>query len=358
MNLCAKGDFSRLAAFRAAATVVIWMLSLSPWGCHSDTGMSAFVEDRAGLLTEDQVNRIDRLNRQLLKELDIHIHTVVLADSPANIHAAAVEIFENSRIGQDTKGARGVLFLVDPTGGQVRLEIGYDLEGVFTDAFVGSLERRQMVPFFQTNQVGAGIEAAVELLVSRAFSGNEAEGGLMAPAAPLPEKHFTGGGGARVDVTIGTGTPDKKASPHADLYGPKDTPQMALEAYKSVLRSHIKDPDLGLYTVASRVFFRRWLVTDAQQDNELRSLESMADAGQVYAEDNKAVIRFPLGDRRFSPFFFRRGADGWMIDFAGMHHAIGFNHKNQWFFRSRDHEFMFAFNDLSFDRHGFAHKKP
>ena len=56
---------------------------------------------------------------------------------------------------------------------QVRMEIGYGLEGVFPDAFVGHVERNQMVPFFQANRVGPGIEATVELLVAKALESME-----------------------------------------------------------------------------------------------------------------------------------------------------------------------------------------
>jgi hypothetical protein len=56
--------------------------------------------------------------------------------------------------------------------------------------------------------------------------------------------------------------------------------------------------------------------------------------------------------------FFRLGPDGWMLDFAAMHRGLGFNHKNQWFFRSPEHDFMFAFNDMVLDRNGFPHKRP
>ncbi len=41
-----------------------------------------------------------------------------------------------------------MLFLIDPSGKQVRIEIGYDLEPIFTDGFTGYIERRQMTPFF------------------------------------------------------------------------------------------------------------------------------------------------------------------------------------------------------------------
>lgn len=44
---------------------------------------------------------------------------------------------------------------------------------------------------------------------------------------------------------------------------------------------------------------------------------------------------------------------GWQLDFASMSQSIGFNHRNQWFFRSREHPYMFAFADWGFDSHGF-----
>jgi len=47
-----------------------------------------------------------------------------------------------------------------------------------------------------------------------------------------------------------------------------------------------------------------------------------------------------------------------MLDFAAMNRSVGFNHKNQWFFRTSEHDFMFAFNDIVFDRNGFLTKDP
>jgi len=39
-----------------------------------------------------------------------------------------------------------------------------------------------------------------------------------------------------------------------------------------------------------------------------------------------------------------------------MSHLIRFNHKNQWFFRSFNHEFMFAFDDVGFDQNGYPYR--
>ena len=52
---------------------------------------------------------------------------------------------------------------------EVRLEVSYGLEGIFTDAFVSYIEHEQMVPYFQRGRVGEGIEATVELVARRAL---------------------------------------------------------------------------------------------------------------------------------------------------------------------------------------------
>jgi hypothetical protein len=323
-------------------------------GCSQDP---AFVQDRAGLLGASEKDRLTRICRTLLTDVDIHMMTIILAAPSTDINAEAAAEFQAARLGEQTAGARGLLFLVDPAGKRVRLEVGYDLEAIFTDAFVGYIERSQMVPFFQSGRVGPGIEATVELLVARALG----KDGFFETTASfvLPEdlEHLSGGAGARTDVEIGAGLPAKKTSTRAPEFTAQSTPRETLDKYAQVLSLRIKDPELGIYTPESRAFFRKWLVTDAQQDNELRRLERIRGAAETVISEALAVIRFPVTDRHANPFFLRRGEQGWMLDFAAMHRSIGFNHKNQWFFRSTDHPFMFAFGDLVFDRHGFPHRR-
>ena len=176
-----------------AVPVALMLLVLS--GCTGGVGSAGFVEDRAGLLTDGQRERIDSFYRQLFEELGIHLKTVILKESPADINATAVELFDRLRLGGATRGAKGVLFLVHPAGKQVRLEIGYDLEGVFTDAFIGYVERRQMMPFFQAGRVGPGIEATAELLVGRAMGAEGTQDSELALKPPDPDERLSGGGG-------------------------------------------------------------------------------------------------------------------------------------------------------------------
>lgn len=311
------------------------------------------IDDRAGLMTSAERQRVADFQSSLLNNQDIELAVVVLEKAAADLDQKALQLFENYRVGRKTQGARGLLLVIDPSGRQLRLEVGYDLEGLYPDGFVGYVENQQMAPFFRAGRVGGGIEATVELLIGRAS-------GVVMPDmvdGRTPLAHLSGGGGARIDVQVGSGFLNKERVSDSAPFAAADSPKETLRRYLNVLQGHVKDPNLGLYTPQTQEFFRNWLVTDAQQDNERRELERLIGQGQVVVAGDLAVVRFPIGKRHTSPYLLRRGESGWMLDFAAMSRLIGFNHRNEWFFRSTDHDFMFAFTDLQFDGSGFPHDK-
>ncbi|NIA20174.1 MAG: hypothetical protein GWP07_07085 [Xanthomonadaceae bacterium] len=69
------------------------------------------------------------------------------------------------KLGQKGKD-NGVLLLISSGDRKYRFEIGYGLEGVLPDSFVGSLGRTYLVPFFRRGEYNKGIYAAV-LAVAR-----------------------------------------------------------------------------------------------------------------------------------------------------------------------------------------------
>ncbi|GAB4387435.1 MAG: hypothetical protein Kow0025_00980 [Thermodesulfovibrionales bacterium] len=343
-----KNALAVLAAALAAALIILSVGKPRP-----DAG--AFVDDRAGVLTEEGRRRVAGLSAAVLRDLDIHIKTVTLEESPGDLNIKTVELFEEHALGGGTRGARGVLFVVDPKGQRVRVETGYDLEAVFPDGFVGYLERRQMAPFFREGRVGAGVEAAVELLVGRAMG--EVDASAYNAGEDLPRgPYLSGGGGASSAMAIGSDAPVKEESPLRDRFGPQPLPEAAMRKYIEALELRVKDPWLGLYTPETREFLAGWTVNDAQQENELRGLYESFPEATVFEEGGLAVVRFPVARRGAPPYFLRRGEEGWMLDLAAMGRLVGFNHKNQWFFRDRSHEYMFAFQDLRFDANGFPHR--
>ncbi len=317
------------------------------FGCS--TGGNDFLEDPAKFLSASEKERIEHYHAVLLKAQDIHFKAVFLKDAVADIDQKAVELFDQYKLGEKTKAAKGVLLLVDAKGKKVRLEIGYDLEAVFPDGFVGYVEEEQMVPFFAAGKIGPGVEATVELLVARAMKvADEGKKGSVG-------ERYSGGAGAKVDVRIGSGLLDKGMAANPDNYRAQADPRLTLEQYLLALSRHVKDPNLGIYTPDTRRFFSQWVVTNAQQDNEFRELSERISEGSVEIAGEKAVIWFPIGDRQTSPYFFQQGPEGWMLDFAGMSSCIRFNHKNQWHFKTLEHPYMFAFKGFVFDSHGFPH---
>jgi len=323
-------------------------------GCERSALDERAVVDQADLLSPQATQRIESLAHSMLKHNGVQLQVVTLNGAPLDIDAAALHWMEEHHVGQLTGGARGVVLMVDPVSEQVRVEIGYDLEGVFSDVVVARIEHDQMAPFFAANRVGDGIEASLELLVA------ERPENEVVPTLGM-EGRYSGGGGAVTTVPI-----DKPLSPEfsgpmseavRNRFIPQATPLAALECYRQILEEHVKDAELRLYTPATREFFASWLVTDAQQNNERRDLEQSLSRAEVFEKGPLAVVRFPLDNRQWSPYFFERCEEGWQLDFSTMSRIVGFNHRNQWFFRTLSHPFMFAFSDWSFDHNGFGHSK-
>jgi len=316
--------------------------------CSADKG-PVFLEDRADILTKEERQQIIEYHQVLLRELDIEFKLIILAELSEDINQAAAESFGN--LGEHTGAAKGLLFLVDPFGDQVRIEVGYDLEGIFPDIFVGYIENKQMVPFFKAGRVGQGVSAATELFVNRlqqAIAGKDFD-----PDREIADlEYFSGGGGARATVAIGAGKLMKQSADAPNDFGAQESPKAVLASYKELLRTHEKNPDLGLYTPESRTFFSQWVVTDAQQEHELANL-LISEPERIIISDNRAVIRYSARERTRSPYFLVQGDSGWMLDFWSMTNVIRMNHKNMWHFTDFNHPYMFAFSDWQFDKNGF-----
>lgn len=72
----------------------------------------------------------------------------------------ANRVFEQGRIGQKDKN-NGVLILVALKDRAVRIEVGYGLEGVLTDALCRQIIEREILPRFREEQYFGGLVASV-----------------------------------------------------------------------------------------------------------------------------------------------------------------------------------------------------
>lgn len=81
-----------------------------------------------------------------------------------DIDGYAVRVFKEWKLGQEKKD-NGVLFLVAMEERQMRIEVGYGLEGVLTDAMSSRINRNEVAPYFRQGNYEAGIQAATMAII-------------------------------------------------------------------------------------------------------------------------------------------------------------------------------------------------
>lgn len=122
------------------------------------------IDDPGHLLTDLQRGAI--LSKLMANYDQTKVHVVVWLPALAKddvLVDKAVAYFKDKGIGQ--KGVdNGVLLLIDWSNRRSRIEVGYGLEGVMTDAATKSLQDTVMVPFFKKGDLAGGISAGVDQL--------------------------------------------------------------------------------------------------------------------------------------------------------------------------------------------------
>ncbi|MEA2109423.1 MAG: TPM domain-containing protein [Pseudomonadota bacterium] len=123
----------------------------------------------------DQADLVDSATEQkingYLQELEQKTSAQMVVLTIPSLEGESLEDFslhvahDRWKLGQKGKD-NGVLLLISSGDRKYRFEIGYGLEGVLPDSFVGSLGRTYLVPFFRRGEYNKGIYAAV-LAVAR-----------------------------------------------------------------------------------------------------------------------------------------------------------------------------------------------
>ena len=113
-----------------------------------------------------------RLNARLKKLYDsddIDMIVVTVPDLQGNnIDDIAGRILTSWKIGENSCGQKGILFLLSVKDELIRFKVGYDLKWIYTDSFVEYIERDKMPHFFQKGRIQEGIAAALETIIARA----------------------------------------------------------------------------------------------------------------------------------------------------------------------------------------------
>ncbi|RTR01463.1 TPM domain-containing protein [Halomonas nitroreducens] len=301
----------------------------------------ARVEDRIDLLDEAERQRLAEYHAFLAADHDID-YRVVIDRELGDLDRFAVDYVRRHGVGGDQ--GRGLLLALDVSADQVRLEVGYGLEGQFVDAFVAYLEARQMTEFFTVGRVADGILASTELIVAQA---QRVEGDLV------PAIAGSGGAGARLPARLGEGRamPREAQVTFAEGGSPRDV----LAAYRRAMAERNDNPELVIYSLATRKMLVDWVMTPAQMDTMARSLADCPVARELTdVGKRRAVLLAPLAERQCPPYFLVQEKGVWRLDLDTMMQAVRFGRDNSWRLeREALGPYGFGFVGIRFDSRGF-----
>ena len=317
--------------------------------------LSNIIIDDAYIILDNQelMQQYTDYNEQLLKEFDIDFRVITTTDD-SNIDIFTNQAFTTLQSESRSNSGKALLMVVNVSQDKVRLEVSMALEPIYTDAYVSYVERKGLVPYFRDNKVADGIYMMTELTRDRASEARE--GKEFMP--PMESKSI--GGGAKTKAHIGVIDPNVKKGDHITTTT-SDTPKDILNKHIHVLKTHNKNPDLEIYSDASKVFFKSWTVTDINMNNEYRFINQCNKGREFrYSENHQYAVAMnhPVKERTCSPYFFKKERGKWTLDISTMSKVLRFNGPMQWHFdMAKKFEIMsnyeFAFVGLYYDKNGY-----
>lgn len=124
----------------------------------------SFVKDGANIISQDTVDYINETNEKM-KDYGSQVAVLTLDSlNGRDIESLSNEVFRDWGIG-DKKKNNGVLLLVSLNDRQVRIEVGYGLEGAINDARAGRIIRNIIRPNFQNKDYDKGIRDAFDSII-------------------------------------------------------------------------------------------------------------------------------------------------------------------------------------------------
>ncbi len=125
-----------------------------------------YVNDYAGLLSPDVRASLEealgRFERETSNQLVIAIFDSLEGGS---LEDFSIRLAEKWKVGQKNKD-NGILLIVFKNDRQVRIEVGYGLEGALPDILADKIIRREIVPRFREGRYDEGVTAAVGAILA------------------------------------------------------------------------------------------------------------------------------------------------------------------------------------------------
>jgi uncharacterized protein len=156
------------------------------------------VVDAAGLLNAEQKAEITRLSEEINKTTTRQFVVATIPDLQGyDIADYGYQLGRHWGIGQKDAN-NGILLIVAPNDRKVRIEVGYGLEPIMTDALSSSIINDTIIPRFKAGDMAGGIVAGAQAIGAQMqlpLEAAEAKAKAAADqAAAKPQRRNRGGG--------------------------------------------------------------------------------------------------------------------------------------------------------------------
>jgi uncharacterized protein len=173
-------------ALFALRAFLLFVLALTPALAFAEPNYPALtgrVVDQAGIIQASTKAGLVSKLRDLEDKSGIQLAVATIKSLEGyDIETYANGLFRFWKLGAAKKN-NGALFIVAPNDRKMRIEVGYGLEGVLTDALSKVIIASAVTPKFKAGDYNAGIERGVEGIIE-VLSGDKSEWEKKVPPAP------------------------------------------------------------------------------------------------------------------------------------------------------------------------------
>ncbi|MFW6011696.1 MAG: TPM domain-containing protein, partial [Desulfosalsimonas sp.] len=288
--------------------------------------------DFAGVVAPEVEKDINDQGRGIKRAFDVDFVVAVVPDlGGKNVNKYALDMFSNWEIGRSTQGKKGILMLIAKAEQKIRIEIGYDLEHIYPDAYVGQTEDQILKEFLEQEEWGLGFLATIENFLYRIYNRDMQEEVRQTSSPDDNLRYYSQGAGAEGVFDFGAAK-DRPLPDNYDqlrrYFSAQPTPELAFKRYMELCANAVKhNNDLTLFTELSNEFWENWKHTSGQLKQEARDA-----AGRTYfirEKGNHAVVFFPAEnpeDLKKSPMYYLyKSEKGWQVDINTMTRSIRYS---------------------------------
>lgn len=142
------------------------LLALGAFADVPVPSLTARVTDLTGTLTRAQQAALEQKLQQFEAEKGSQVAVLMVPTSePETIEQYSIRVVEQWKLGR--KGTDdGALLIIAKDDHTVRIEVGYGIEGVLTDAISSRIIREDIIPRFKEGNFFGGVDAGIDRIMS------------------------------------------------------------------------------------------------------------------------------------------------------------------------------------------------